>query len=59
MSIVLGPNRYGEADTRLVHVDRTADRHVLQDLNVSVALTGDLESTHLTGDNTAVLPTTR
>jgi len=53
----LGPNQYGKAETRLVRVVRDGDRHDLTDLNVSVALAGDLSGTHLTGDNAAVLPT--
>jgi urate oxidase len=57
MAITLGPNRYGKAETRLVHVDRTGEQHRLSDLNVSVALSGDLDATHLTGDNSGVLPT--
>ena len=57
MAIRLGPNRYGKAETRLVTVTRNGDRHSLTDLNVSVALAGDLDATHLTGDNGAVLPT--
>ncbi|HEU0239270.1 MAG TPA: urate oxidase [Micromonosporaceae bacterium] len=57
MSIVLGANEYGKAETRLVRVDRDGDRHTLRDLNVSVALRGDLDGTHLTGDNATVLPT--
>ncbi|WP_326553447.1 factor-independent urate hydroxylase [Micromonospora sp. NBC_01813] len=57
MGIVLGPNRYGKAETRVVRVDRDGDRHTLTDLNVSVALAGDLAATHLTGDNSQVLPT--
>ena len=57
MSIVLGPNRYGKAEVRLVRVTRDDDTHALADLNVSVALSGDLAATHLTGDNTGVLPT--
>ncbi len=57
MDIVLGANQYGKAETRLVRVDRDGERHTVRDLNVSVALGGDLESTHLTGDNAAVLPT--
>jgi len=55
--IVLGDNRYGKAEVRLVRVDRDGDRHRITDLNVSVALAGDLAATHLTGDNTGVLPT--
>ncbi|MDG4765973.1 urate oxidase [Solwaraspora sp. WMMD406] len=57
MGIVLGSNRYGKAETRVVRVDRDGDRHTLRDLNVSVALGGDLAATHLTGDNGTVLPT--
>lgn len=57
MAIVLGRNRYGKAETRLVHVGRGGDNHDLTDLNVSVALSGDLAATHLRGDNAGVLPT--
>jgi len=54
---VLGPNRYGKAETRVVHIDRRADGDVLTDLNVSIALSGDLTDSHLKGDNAHVLPT--
>ena len=54
---MLGPNQYGKAETRLVLVRRGAAEHSLVDLNVSVALAGDLADTHLTGDNARVLPT--
>ncbi|GAA2866314.1 uricase [Actinoplanes cyaneus] len=57
MAIVLGHNRYGKAETRLVRVHRDGDTHGLVDLNVSIALAGDLTATHLTGDNSGVLPT--
>ncbi|OZV81556.1 urate oxidase [Micromonospora echinospora] len=57
MGIVLGSNRYGKAEVRVVHVARDGDRHTLRDLNVSTALAGDLDATHLTGDNSQVLPT--
>jgi urate oxidase len=57
MSVVLGANQYGKAEVRLVHVERTGDRHEITDLNVSSALSGELTETHLTGDNSAVLPT--
>jgi urate oxidase len=57
VAIVLGANRYGKAETRLVRVIKDGGTHSLADLNVSVALSGDLEATHLTGDNTGVLPT--
>jgi urate oxidase len=55
---VLGHNNYGKAETRLVHVHRGEDGvHDLVDLNVSVALAGDLDAVHLQGDNEGVLPT--
>jgi urate oxidase len=57
MGIVLADNQYGKAETRLVRVIRDGERHELTDLNVSVALAGDLAGTHLTGDNSHVLPT--
>ncbi len=57
MAIVLGPNRYGKAEIRLVRVTRGTGRHDIRDLTVSVALTGDMTAAHLTGDNAAVLPT--
>jgi urate oxidase len=57
VAIVLGSNRYGKAETRLVRVFRDDDTHRLADFNVSVALSGDLAATHLTGDNAGVLPT--
>jgi urate oxidase len=57
VAIVLGPNRYGKAETRLVRVTKDGETHQLADLNVGIALSGDLTATHLTGDNTGVLPT--
>jgi urate oxidase len=57
MPMVLGQNQYGKAETRLVRVRRDTRRHEVKDLNVSVALSGELDDTHLTGGNAAVLPT--
>jgi urate oxidase len=57
VAIVLGPNRYGKAETRVVRVTRRDGVHDIRDLNVTVALSGRLEDVHLTGDNAAVLPT--
>jgi urate oxidase len=57
VAIVLGANQYGKAEVRLLHVSRNGGTHVIRDLNVSVALSGDLAATHLTGDNSAVLTT--
>ncbi|GGV13381.1 uricase [Actinomadura cremea] len=57
MTIVIGPNRYGKAETRVVRVTRDGDVHRIKDVNVSVLLSGEMEDAHLTGDNAAVLPT--
>ncbi|OLB74874.1 MAG: urate oxidase [Actinobacteria bacterium 13_2_20CM_2_71_6] len=57
MDIVLGANRYGKAETRLVRVSRDGPEHRLTDLTVTVTLAGDLADTHLTGDNANVLTT--
>jgi len=57
MAIVLGDNRYGKAETRLVRVDRSGGRHRITDLSVTTTLAGDLAATHLSGDNAGVLPT--
>ena len=57
MAIVLGPNQYGKAEIRLLHVSRADAAHAITDLSVSVALSGDLTATHLSGDNSAVLTT--
>ena len=57
MGIVLGDNRYGKAEIRLVHVTRRGERHDIRDLTVHVALSGDFEAAHLAGDNAGVLPT--
>ncbi|MFJ2029285.1 factor-independent urate hydroxylase [Streptosporangium sp. NPDC087985] len=57
MAVVLGPNRYGKAETRLVRVVRDGGVHHIKDINVSSALSGDMDEVHLSGDNTAVLPT--
>ena len=54
---VLGENRYGKAEVRLLKVDRATARHVLHDLTVSIALSGDMEAVHRSGDNSTVLPT--
>jgi urate oxidase len=57
VKVTLGANQYGKAETRIVRVGRTGERHDLTDLNVSVALAGDLADSHLHGDNANVLPT--
>ncbi|WP_326799223.1 urate oxidase [Streptomyces sp. NBC_01808] len=54
---VLGRNQYGKAETRVVKVTRDGDTHHVRDLNVSVALAGDMDEVHYSGTNTHVLPT--
>ncbi len=57
MAIVLGPNQYGKAETRVVRVYRDAERHEIRDLNVSTVLRGDFADAHTHGDQANVLPT--
>src|SRR5215203_133980 len=57
MGIVLGPNRYGKAESRVVRIVRDSPRHEIRDLNVSTSLRGEFEDAHITGDQSAVLPT--
>ncbi|MEU5881820.1 factor-independent urate hydroxylase [Spirillospora sp. NPDC047279] len=57
MAIVLGPNRYGKAETRVVRVVRDGGTHHIKDINVSSSLSGDMDAVHLTGDNGNILPT--
>lgn len=55
--VTLGPNQYGKAEIRLVTASREGSRHAIRDLTVSTALRGELAATHLTGDNSGVVPT--
>ena len=57
MGIVLGDNRYGKAETRVVRIVRDTPRHEIRDRNVSTALRGDFADAHETGDQAHVLPT--
>ena len=60
MTIVLGDNRYGKAETHVVRVTRSGpggERHDIKDLTVSIALSGDFAASHLSGDNSRVVPT--
>jgi urate oxidase len=54
---ILGENRYGKAEVRLVHVDRGRQPHAIRDWNVSISLAGDMREVHLSGANDRVLPT--
>jgi urate oxidase len=58
---VVGANQYGKAESRVVRIVRDVDhperRHEIVDLNVSTSLRGDFADAHVTGDQSAVLPT--
>jgi urate oxidase len=53
----LGQNQYGKAENRVVRITRDGGTHHIKDLNVSVALSGDMDDVHLSGSNANVLPT--
>ncbi|MFJ8003961.1 factor-independent urate hydroxylase [Streptomyces fagopyri] len=55
--VVLGQNQYGKAENRVVRITRDGGTHHIKDLNVSVALSGDMEEVHYSGSNANVLPT--
>lgn len=55
--VILGQNQYGKAENRVVKITRDGDTHHIKDLNVSVALSGDMEDVHYSGSNANVLPT--
>ncbi|HET9382712.1 MAG TPA: urate oxidase [Streptomyces sp.] len=55
--VMLGQNQYGKAENRVVKITRDGATHHIKDLNVSVALSGDLEEAHTSGSNANVLPT--
>lgn len=55
--VVLGANRYGKAENRLVRITRNTPVHTIEDLNVTSQLKGDFTDAHLTGDNALVVPT--
>jgi len=60
LPILLGDNQYGKAETHVVRVTKSGAggrTHQIKDLNVSVALSGDFTASHLSGDNSKVVPT--
>jgi len=57
MPTILGQNQYGKAENRVVKITRDGGTHHIKDLNVSVALSGDLDEVHYSGSNAHVLPT--
>jgi urate oxidase len=57
VTVRLGDNQYGKAETHVVRVTRDGPLHDIKDMTVSVALAGDFAGSHLTGDNSKVVPT--
>ncbi|MGW7354349.1 factor-independent urate hydroxylase [Streptomyces sp. NPDC054784] len=57
MPTILGQNQYGKAENRVVKITRDGAVHHIRDLNVSVALSGDMDDVHYSGSNAHVLPT--
>jgi urate oxidase len=54
---MLGSNRYGKSEVRLVKLARGPERHELRDLSVDVGLEGDFEAVHTSGDNAGLVAT--
>src|SRR6266851_8549416 len=57
MTIVLGDNQYGKAETHLVRVTRDGATHDIKDVSVSIALAGDFDASHTAGENRNIVPT--
>jgi urate oxidase len=60
MTVRLGANQYGKAETHVVRVTKDGPKgsvHHVKDMTVTVMLAGDFAGTHLTGDNSKVVPT--
>ena len=57
MGLVLGPNQYGKAQSRVVRIYRDTARHEIRDVTVSTSLRGDFADAHLIGDNAKVVAT--
>lgn len=56
-TVILGANRYGKAENRVVRITRDTPVHTIEDLNVTSQLTGDFTDAHVSGDNALVVPT--
>lgn len=57
MSIRLQNNAYGKNAINLSKIIRHGDRHDIRQISVDIALQGDFEAAHTTGDNAMILPT--
>lgn len=50
-------DNYGKSRVRLLKVARDTKRHEIQNLNLNIALEGDFDAIHVSGDNSLCLPT--
>jgi urate oxidase len=57
MRAKLAGHRYGKSRVRVLKVLRDGAKHTIKELNVSVILTGDFESSYTSGDNSRVVAT--
>lgn len=57
MTVRIVQNNYGKSRVRIIKVERSGEYHEIQDLNLNIALEGDFDDIHLTGDNAKCLPT--
>src|SRR3981081_1402066 len=60
MTIRLGENQYGKAETHMLAVPKRGPEgtsHRIKAINVSIALAGDFAASHLSGDNSNIVPT--
>ncbi len=60
MTIRLGENQYGKAETHMVRVTKGGPEgsvHEIKDISVTVALAGDFAASHLAGDNSNLVAT--
>jgi urate oxidase len=57
MSVRILQDSYGKSKVRLIKVARVGVHHDIQDLSLDIALEGDFEDIHRTGDNANCLPT--
>lgn len=57
MGVRIARNSYGKSRVRLIKVARGSDQHEIQNLTINIALEGDFDEIHTTGDNRFCLPT--
>lgn len=57
MPAILKHDNYGKSKVRVVKVTSEGDLHIMKEFSVDIALEGDFEDVHRTGNNAQVLPT--